>query len=456
MPFILRLLKNSIDPYLDRRMLIMLLLGFSSGLPLLLTSSTLAIRLDREFNISYTEIGLLNIATIPYATKFLLSLFIDHINIPSLTKNLGKRRSWLILSQFILIISIFNLAFINPSQNLFHISFFVFFVSLSSAIQDIVVLAYQAERLNKRQYGAGEGITFLGYRLGMLISSAGALYMSTILTWSTVYLIMGLLIFTGIITVLFVQEPITTKSKNYLLLEEQTKKYFYNHKSINHTFAKILSWLYAVVYCSFKNFSQKQGWVISIMLVIFYKLGDNLIGTMSNLLYISLGFSDIEIANASKVFGLCATILGSIVGGILITKIGILRSLLVFGILHGLATLMYIILINSGYNVNMLYFSIALENITGGMRTSALFAYILTLSSLDYAAKQIAILVSCIHLGRTIFSSLSGWLVDSLGWTNFFYLAAIASIPGVILSLILIRINQDQHVSLKLASLKSK
>ena len=415
--------------YTDNKIWIMGILGFSSGLPLLLTGSTLVIRLD-SLGITYTKIGLLSIATLPYSFKFIWAPLIDKIQIPLFYRFLGRRRSWLFASQIILTISLFVISLIKPEKNLTILIFLVFIITFSSATQDIVILAYQAERLKKYQFGAGEAISIFGYRIGILISGAGSLYLSTFLNWNEIYFIMSLFSIIGIITTLLINEPNNKRKQIKFNCKSKLKN---PQKNPNIIQDMILPFI---------DFIKKPQWYIIICIMIFYKLNDNLIGSMSNLFYLELGFSKIEIANASKIFGMWATIIGGLIGGIIISRIDILKSLLIFGLLHGVSILMYILLAKLDGGKLLLYTSITLENITGGMRTTALFAFQFTLCNTAYAATQLALLSSCVNFGRTICSSTSGLLIDTLGWINFFYLATLSTIPSLIPIILLLIYNK--------------
>ncbi|MCP4923684.1 MAG: AmpG family muropeptide MFS transporter [bacterium] len=440
---LLRTVLELMSVYADRRIWIMGLLGFASGLPLLLTSSTLAFRLD-ALGVTYTKIGLFSIATLPYALKFLWAPLVDRLPIPFLSNWLGRRRSWLLLSQVALVGALAALALVNPAENLMFTALLLFFVAFSAAIQEIVMLAYQAERLGRSQFGAGEAMTVFGYRMGMLVAGAGALYLSTFLSWSEIYLFMAILGAIGITTTLSITEPNVPVGEEIRLREKRIKEYLQSHPKLGARSALFFSWVHAAIISPFVDFMKNPGWYVVIGIMLFYKLGDNLIGSMSNLFYVDLGFTPAEIASASKVFGMWATILGGFLGGMFINRLGMMKSLFIFGLFHGISNLMYIILAKSGGGIALLYTSIALENVTGGMRTTALFAFQFTLCNVSYAATQLALMTSCVHFGRTMFSSLSGWLVDTLGWVDFFYLATSATIPSLMLVVWLSRIMGER------------
>jgi PAT family beta-lactamase induction signal transducer AmpG len=423
---VLFLLKDTLKVYSNPKILVMGLLGFSSGLPLLLTHSTLALWLAK-LGLDYTTIGLLSLTGLPYNIKFLWAPLIDKIKIPYLTTLMGRRRSWLLLSQIILVACLLGIANINPLENLKFTCLLTIAVSFSSATQDIVMLAYQVERLGKSQYGAGEAFGVFGYRMGMLMAGAGALYLSTFISWNLVYAIMAACVVVGILTVIFIEEP--ESPDHQTVHQELSLKYNKLLPLVSKPLKDFLTSFHLAVISPFTDFMKQKTWVASLSIMIFYKLGDNLIGSFHNIFYADLGFTNIEIANASKIFGMWASIVGGFVGGVLITRLGIIKSLFYFALIHGLSMLMYIVLYYAGHDLSVFYLSVAIENVTGGMRMTALFAYQMSLCNRLHAATQLALLTSCVHSGRTIFSSLSGWIVDSFGWVNLFFLSTFSTLP---------------------------
>jgi Arabinose efflux permease len=437
--------KKFFNLYADRSVLLMGLTFFVSGIPLFLTASTLALWLN-EVGITNTKVGMLAWVAFPYSIKFLWSPIIDRVKLPYLTARLGRRRSWLLLSQIMLLCSIIGLAQTNPASNLFLTALFAICVSFSSATQDIVMLAYQVERLNKKQYGAGEAMGIFGYRLGMLASGAGALYLSDFMSWNMVYMCLSSFIALGVITTLYMKEPEPVVSEESLRKEKLAHDYLHAHPHIPRPVAEVCSWLYGAVVCPFVEFMTKKGWLTAIFIMLFYKLGDNLIGNFSNIFFMELGFSKAEIASVSKIFGMATTILGGFIGGYMIVRLGVLKSLFIGALIHGLSMLCFIVQAKVGYNLELLYASIALEHITGGMRTTAFLVYQMTLVNPVYAATQLSLLTSATHFGRVITASCSGWLIDHLGWVKFFSLSAASTIVSLLLVVLFITLTQDHKM----------
>lgn len=426
------LTKGIFAPYNDRRMVIMAFIGFSCGIPLFLTASTLSLWLN-QVGVSYTKIGLISWVAFPYTVKFIWSPFVDRLKIPFLTKTLGRRRSWLLLSQLSLILSIFALSQTDPSQNLTLTALFAICVSFSAATQDVTMLAYQVERLGREQYGAGEAMGIFGYRMGMLLAGAGALYFSEIMTWNEVYQVMALFVMVGVVTTLLIKEPEPAHNKEAQKKEDAARKYLQEHPKLSPKLASIASWIYGAVICPFSNFMMSKGWWASILIMLFYKFGDNLIGNMTNIFLVDVGYSKSEIASVSKIFGMATSILGGFIGGYLIARIGIIKGLFIAAAIHGLSVLLFVLIANVGYDLDLLYLTIAIEHITSGMRTTALFAFQMTLVTPAYAATQLALLTSAVHFGRVATSSISGLLVANLGWPSFFTLASSATIISLLL-----------------------
>ncbi|MBN9342816.1 MAG: MFS transporter [Holosporales bacterium] len=422
--------------------MVIALLGFSCGLPLLLTASTLGYWMAQE-KISLTKIGLMSIAVLPYTIKFLWAPLIDRLRLPGLTRWLGRRRAWLFLSQSFLIIFLFCLSRLDPAHHLEQIVIFVFLIAFFSATQDIVMLAYQVERLQRAQYGAGEAAGIFGYRLGILLAGAGAFYLASFLSWNTVYLVMTGFQCIGLITTLCALEPRPLQNPESQLREQKAREYLLTHPRLKGWRGPLLSWFYGALIAPFHDFIKQPAWLASLFIMLFYKCGDNLIGSMGNIYFNKLGFTNIEIANGSKIFGLWATILGGFIGGLIVKRYGMLKSLFWCGAFHGITALGFILLGIVGHNSIVFYLIVALDNITGGMRVTALFAYQMTLCSPSYAATQLALLTSTTHLGRVIFSSSSGWIVEHLGWNTLFWLATFGVVPTLMVIYYLSRIKKE-------------
>jgi PAT family beta-lactamase induction signal transducer AmpG len=441
--------------YKDPNVLLMWPLWFACGIPLFLTASTLSLWLKQE-GLSNTVISVFSICAFPYTIKFLWAPFVDRMPLPFLTRWLGRRRGWLLLSQVGVAVGIVALSLVNPAHHMGWGMACAFFIAFASATQDIVVLAYQVERLGKRAYGAGEAMGVFGYRIGLLVAGAGALYLSDHVSWPVVYQLMTVGSVIGMLLTFSIKEVPPVVSEEAKNREERAKAYLFAHPRLSPWQGKLLGWLYGAVVCPFADFMRRRDWVLVLLIMFCFKANDNLIGNMTNIFFSSLGFSNSEIASASKVFGMAATILGGLMGGVLVAQLGMHRSLLITGLVHGVSIFLYIVMAKVGYNLPCLYLTIALEHITGGMRTTALFAFQMTLCTPAYAATQLALLTSLVHMGRTVLATFSGMLVDHVGWVAFFNLSALLTIPSLIFVLLLIRIQKKEDLQMAYAHPRSQ
>jgi len=423
---------SSFAAYLDRRVMMVLLLGFSSGLPLLLTFSTLSAWLKGE-GISRTAIGIFALVGTPYALKFLWSPLIDRLPLPILTRALGRRRGWGVLIQVLLIVTILALGATDPVGQLWLTASLAVMVAFLSASQDIVIDAYRVEILDSDQQGPGAGAVQTGYRLAMLAAGAGALLVASQWGWFAAYATMAGLLSVGLVTLLLGPEPEIRVSAATLERERKAAEFLNSRPHMKGARAKVVAWLYGAVVCPFADIMSRPGWLAVLLFVIGYKMGEAMAGAMANTLYIEMGFGLDEIAYVSKFFGFGATILGTLIGGALVARLGVMRALLIFGILQSLGNLFYVVQALAGHNVWALAVCVFAENLTAGMAGSALVAYISGLCNVAYTATQYALLSSLTAVGRTLFASTSGKLADMLGWVDFFLLTTVITVPALLL-----------------------
>ncbi|MBF0462708.1 MAG: AmpG family muropeptide MFS transporter [Magnetococcales bacterium] len=418
--------------YTEKRVVSILFLGFSSGLPLALTFSTLSLWLT-EAGISKTSIGLFALAGVPYTFKFVWSPLIDQLPIPLLTRRLGRRRSWALLTQVALMISLFLMGLSKPSESMLTTALLALCTAFWSASQDIVIDAYRVEILEESQFGAGAAIYVLGYRLGMLASGAVALYLATYFGWFVTYTLMACLMSVGIVTILINPEPVKKMVTGWHTQEGKLPELFKKWSQLGGRTGRLMTWIARAVIAPFADFMQRDSWGTVLLFILFYKLGDTLAGVMSNPFYLDLAFTKIEIANISKLFGLGATLIGSMVGGIVVNRIGIMRSLLYCGILQMFSTLMFVLLAQTGHHLGVLTLTIAVENFSSGMGTAAFVAYLSSLCNIAYTATQYALLTSFMAFGRTLLASFGGTIADHTNWTVFFLVTTLAATPGLAL-----------------------
>ena len=405
--------------FFQPKFLVLVVLGFASGLPLALTASTLFVWM-RETGVDLTTIGLFAALGTPYTLKFLWSPLVDHLPVPVLTRLFGRRRSWILFSQGLLILAIFALGQTAPDVNPLLTAAMAFLVAFLSATQDIVIDAFRVEKLERDEQAAGAASVVYGYRIGMLASGAGALYLASTYSWGVTYAAMAGLILVGTVATLLSKEP------------EASAIAARNDKPKN-----VVAWLEKAVIEPFADFLTRKGWIVIILFIILFKFGDALVGTMTNPFLIDLKFSKIEIANVAKVFGFWATLGGLGLGGLLMAKVGLFRALLISALLQIISTLMFVLQASVGHNVELLAGTIAAENLASGMGTAVFIAYLSILCNVRYTATQYALFSSLFAISRTLLSTGSGAMVDQFGWTIFFIITMAAAVPGVILLFIL-------------------
>lgn len=407
--------------YLERRLLIVFAMGFASGLPLALSAGTLAIWLT-EAGVTLTAIGLFAAVGTPYSVKFLWAPLIDRVPLPVLGKLLGRRRSWMVLIQLLLMAAIAVLGLTRPAEAPYATALAALAVAFLSASQDVVIDAYRIEILDPEQQGAGAAATQGGYRVGMILSGAGALYLvDSGLSWSAVYLVMAVLLIAGLVVALKAPEPATAPAPR--------------HKSF-------AAQLRDAVTSPFVEFFARNGVQTALLVLVFillYKLGDAFAGVMANPFYVKIGFSLSEIATVSKIFGVAATLAGVLLGGVAVARYGVLWSLFGCGILQMLSNLMFAAQAAIGPEVSFLVLTIGIENLSGGMGSAAFVAYLSLLCNTRYTGTQYALFSSFMAVGRTWLSASSGYVADQTDWVNFFIISTVIALPGLIMAVWMVK-----------------
>jgi MFS transporter, PAT family, beta-lactamase induction signal transducer AmpG len=405
--------KSVLKAFANPTLLVMFFLGLSCGFPLALTASTLKTWLA-SLDISIKEIAAFAWIAIPYSTKFIWSPFVDGLKIPYLHKLLGQRRSWLLVTQISLIGAVFLLGSSNPAKSLFCCAAAATLVAFLSATQDILVDAYRIEKLPKETQAMGVTMYVYGYRLGLYVSGVGLLLLADQLTWPIAYYIGAFILVIGVISTLSCTEP---KYKHKKILENSSYLERFIHMVIN----------------PFKEFITIDKWYYIIIFIVLFKLGDALAGNLTNVFLIKLGFTLQELALYVKTYGLIATFLGLFLGGIIVQRYGIFKSLLFAGVIQLLSNLMFIYQDYMGHDTLTLIFTISIENISGAIGDVVFVAYLSSLCNFQFAATQYALLSSLATVARNMISGSSGFLVDSYGWTIFFIISIIAALPGILM-----------------------
>ncbi len=384
------------------RMLVALMMGFSCGLPLLLTVSLLQAWMKQE-GVDLTVIGLMALVGLPYTLKFLWAPLVDRFTPPFL----GRRRGWLLVAQLALIASIAGLGFTDPAKSPWMVAFAALMVTFFSASQDIIVDAYRREDLPDEELGLGSSLYINGYRVGMLLASGGGLILADHISFLAVYLIMAACMLPGVLTTMLAREPVVPVGTPRTLKEaviDPLADYFARQEAI---------WMLAFI--------------------LFYKIGDTMAAAMTIPFYLDLGFSKTEIGAVVKLFGFWATMGGTLLGGVLMLRMGINRSLWVFGFLQGVSTACFALLARVGYNIPLLSGVISFENVSSGMGTAAFVAFMASITNKKFTATQYALLTSLMGVPRVVASAPTGFLAKQIGWEGFFIFCTLVAIPGMML-----------------------
>ena len=417
--------RQALAVYLQKRVLIVLFLGFSSGLPLALSGSTLLVWM-RESGVDLGTISLFALVGTPYTLKFLWAPLVDALHVPLLTRLLGRRRGWLVFAQLLLIGAILLLALTDPARSPFYVALGALLVAAASATQDIVVDAFRVESLPEREQAAGMASYVAAYRVGMLISTAGALFLvsgfeATGLTksiaWMWGYIAMAAMVLIGMIAALVATEPEQSRRA-----EEATS----GESAITRVIAAAVG--------AFTEFlTRKDVWAV-LAFVILYKFTDSFSGTMTAPFVIDLGFTRNDYAAIVKGVGLAATLIGGFAGGFLARAWSLEACLWTGGVLQAVSNLAFAWLAFVGLNQWALALAITVENFTGAIGTVIFVAYLSSLcQSPLHTATQYALLTAFAAIGRTYLSAGAGYVAQATGWPAFFVLSVLVAVPSLIL-----------------------
>ena len=403
-------------------------------MPLALVFGTLTIWMAKV-GVDKTTVGLFSAVTLPYALKFLWAPVIDRARFPVLSRFLGQRRGWTVASQLALMAAIPAMALTDPAASPWMMGLFALLVSFCSASQDIVIDAYRVELLEEEKIGAGASMYIFGYRIGLLTAGAGALNMVGGLGWSVVYFIMAAFILIGLVTILLSREPQHGADEETAARERRVAEYLAQRPNLSGRRAAVLAWLYGAVVSPFVDFMTRPQWLVILLFIVFFKLGDSMAGVMTGYFMVELGFSEAEIGNVGKAICFAATMLGIVIGGWLMAKLGMLWSLWICGGVQMLSNLMFVVQALVGHDMGMLAVAVGVENLVGGMGTAALVAYLSGLCNLAYTATQFALLSAVASIGRTFLAAPAGRLAEMLDWAPYFLVTTLAALPGLALLL---------------------
>jgi MFS transporter, PAT family, beta-lactamase induction signal transducer AmpG len=402
----MKAIQSLVKVFESRKMAALLLLGFSSGMPLFLVGTGKAFQawMTKE-GVDLGTIGLFSLVGLPYSLKFLWSPLLDRFSLPFL----GRRRGWLIAIQVALLVAIALMSFQQPKQALQLLAINAVLVAFLSATQDIVADAYRTDVLEQLEMGAGAAVFVLGYRVALLVTGALALILADRIPWTSVYLLMAGCMAVGILGTLFAPEPKEIRPPESLA---------------------------EAVILPFGEFFQRKGVVQAFLILLFivlYKFGDGFLAIMSTPFLLKTGFTQTDIGAITGGVGLIATIMGTLVGGSLMSKLGINRSLWIFGGLQALSNVSYFMLAQVGKNYQALLITINVENFCGGLGTAAFVAFMMSLCNQRFSATQYALLSSFMAVSRDILVSPAGSVAKSTGWPLFFLISIFAALPGLAL-----------------------
>lgn len=419
-------------PYLHAPLPAILAIGFACGVPLALTASTLSLWL-KEAQVDKAAIGLFAAVALPYSFRFAWSPLVDGMAFPVLSRLLGRRKGWMIGMQLLLALSIVLLGLADPAANPWVTALAALLVAACSATLDIVCDAFRIEALPEERQGHGAAVYILGYRLGMIASSAGALYLATYFGWQATYFTMALLLGIGTLAALCSVEPESSLPPGAAALR-------------GHDAA---GWLHHYVVEPLRNFRQRPMWLSILCFTALYKLPDAFIGLMSNPFLVETGFTKIQIADIAKLYGLLATIAGGFIGAKLIERYGLIRILWVFGLGQGLTNLLYVALVHMGPDLRVLAALITADNLVNGISSVAFVAYLSALCDRRFTATQYALLGSLANIGRTLLSTPAGIAAEALGWSAFFTLSVFLAAPALVLLYAIARRGADPAQSME-------
>ncbi len=410
--------------YLEAPTLRMLLLGFSAGLPLLLVFGTLSFWL-REAGIDRTTIGYLSWVGLAYGFKWVWAPLVDRLPIPILTRLLGRRRSWLLLSQAVIMASLIGMALTDPKQALLPVVWCALAVAFASATQDIALDAFRIESADTQRQAALAAAYQTGYRIAMIWAGAGVLWIAARAevptagayqhgAWQTAYMVMAGSMLVGMLTVLFSPEPAARTIAPARNAAE---------------------WLKTALVDPFADFLRRYGKHAALILglIAVYRISDVVMGIMANPFYVDMGYTKDEVAAVTKIYGVIMTLVGAFLGGVLAMRFGVMRVLMLGAVLSAASNLLFAWLGSRGHDVNALIFVVSADNLSSGIASAAFIAYLSSLTNINYSATQYALFSSMMLLLPKLLAGYSGVYVDAFGYGNFFTATALLGVPVLLL-----------------------
>jgi PAT family beta-lactamase induction signal transducer AmpG len=422
--------RDSLGVYQNPRVLAMLFLGFSAGLPFPLVAGTLLAWL-RTADVGLSEIGMFGWVGILYSLKFLWAPLTDSIDFPGMTRWLGRRRSWMLISMICVTIGLVALAFTDPAANLELIAWLALLVAFGSATQDIVVDAYRIESVGPEVQGAMAASYQAGYRVALqAIAGAVAFYIADFMSFQFAYLVMAVLMGVGMLTVMLISEPEVNQEEN--LADDRSEP------GAAFSFGE---WFRRAVIGPFADFFGQHGyWAVVLLIFIgVYRISDMVLGVMAYPFYIDLGFSLSEIATVTKVFGVFVTLFGAAMGGVAVARYSLNGPLIFGAVLLAITNLFFAAMAAVGAELWLLVITISADNLAAGFTGTVFIAYLSGLTNTAYTATQYALFSSLMTLPGKLISGFSGFIVESIDWFSFFIYASGMGIPAIIFAVVITR-----------------
>ena len=435
--------RNAFSVYARPTVLGMIFLGFSAGLPFILVSSTLSAWLADE-QVSLSLIGYFSLVGVAYSIKVFWAPIIDRLPLPILTRFLGKRRSWMLLSQLGIAFGLWAMSQVPVVSGLQQIALLAVWVAFCSATQDIVIDAYRIEAVAVKFQGAMAATYVFGYRVSLLVAGAGAFYVAEYMSWQIAYQVMALSMLVGIVSTLVIYEPKHGVNQAAQKIERNLEESLKVTSDVG-LLTGFLKWFLDAVVSPFIEFFQRNGrrGMLILALISLYKMSDIAMGVMANPFYLDLGFSKTEIADVTKIFGFFMTILGTSLGGVFVVKYGIMRPLLLGAVIVALTNLLFAVLAVVEPSIYLLAGVVSADNLCGGIASAVFIAYLSSLTNSAYTATQYALFSSLMTLPAKLIGGFSGEIVSGYGYDVFFVYASLIGVPAIILVALVMRIQSD-------------
>jgi PAT family beta-lactamase induction signal transducer AmpG len=431
--------RETFSIYLHPRVLVMLFLGFSAGLPFLLIFSTLSFWL-READVSRTVIGFFSWVGITFSIKVLWAPVVDRAALPLLTRALGRRRGWMLLAQVGIAVSLLGIAASDPAAGITGIAGFAMVLAFAAATQDIVIDAYRIEAVERMLQGAMAATYQAGYRIAFIVTGAGALLIADAASWPLAYTVMAACSLVGMITVLVIREPEVQVDEATRERERHLLRRLEGDHKLSRRWRDTAAWFSSAVVGPVVDFFARNGrfGLVILALIGLYRVSDITMGIMANPFYVDIGFTKSEVAGIAKVYGVVMTMAGAFLGGLLVARYGLLRSLLLGAVLMAATNLIFAYLAATGRDIALLTLTISADNLAGGLAGTALIAYMSSLTNTAYTATQYALFSSLFTLPGKFLGGFSGVIVDASSYVHFFVYASVLGIPAILLVIYII------------------